>query len=95
MRNWREAGDDQHVFEEAEVVVASRNMRCKKKPSSHQEILAVAEAYVRPGTATLLTRSVQVSQTKSCKSRSCNCEKLKCQLERGLLVDCNRAGSMI
>lgn len=91
MRNWREAGDDQQVFEKAEAVVPSRNIGNKRKPSSHQEIyLAVAEVYTRPGTATSLTHSAWVSQTESWNSRSCNWEKSKCQSEREMLADYSR-----
>lgn len=95
-RNWREAGDDQQVFEETEVVVPNRNIRSKRKTSSYQKMyLAVAEVYARPGTATSRTHSAQVSPTESWNSRSCNWEKSKCQFEREMLADYSRPWGMI
>lgn len=95
-RNWREAGDDLQVFEEAKPIVPIRNMRSKRKPSSHREIyLAVAEVYAGPGPVTSLTHSAQVSQTESWSSRSCNWEKSKCQFEREMLADYSRPRGMI
>lgn len=95
-RKWMETGDDQEVFEEAETVVPTRNMRSKRKPSSCQEIyLAVAAIYARPGTAAPLTHSAQVSQTKRHNSRSCNWETSMCSFEREMLSDYSRPRGVI
>ena len=71
-------------------------MRSKRKPSSGQEIcLAVAEVYARPGTATSLTHSDQVSQTESWNSGGCNREQSKCQSEREKLTDYSKPRDVI